>query len=507
MSFEFINKLKAELINIDNELYEDLEDVIEENIFSDETSIELLNFFSKSVFIRNASKDEIIDIFKRAFEKSPKEAIKILFYIRDKEEGLGERRAFRAIINYLGSFNSDALRENLFLIPYYGRWDDLYSLFNTKLEEDVVSIINDKLLEDIKSDNPSTLAKWLKSENTSSSQSRELGRKTRVLLKLTSKEYRKILSKLRKKLNLVECSMSNKDWENIQYGNITLNSIKKYKEAFLRHDTVRFKEYREMNRSFLVYRKILRDESLLSESFPYDLVEKLVNSEEMPSTYEFRDYIEKEEGDMLVSIGISQRNLLSNNSMGALCGGVGTALYLLSFNKGRYKDYIITMKPKPNFKKVIKKSLEEEVETIIKASLCNEINVEGALDLILFAAIKHDINKEEIPKRVLFITDASIKVSMLSRVNEKEVPYFINAEEFERIKDKWKMANLDIPELIFWAIDKKRENSTIFKYDDNFTFAFGYSNEVFVSILNGRNTSTKDLLNKILESDRYNKIK
>ena len=52
----------------------------------------------------------------------------------------------------------------------------------------------------------------------------------------------------------------------------------------------------------------------------------------------------------------------------------------------------------------------------------------------------------------LFIIDPGCKISMLSKGNNKDTPYFINAEEFERIKEKWSCANLNIPHLIFWNI-------------------------------------------------------
>ena len=164
------------------------------------------------------------------------------------------------------------------------------------------------------------------------------------------------------------------------------------------------------------------------------------------------------------------------------------------------------MKPKPNFKKIDMDNIKDKIEEIVKSSVCNEINVEAALDLILFAAIKHGINEEHIPKRLLFVIDPGCKISMLSRGNNKETPYFINAEEFERIKEKWNCANLNIPHLIFWNIDKRRESSTIIKYSDNFTYAFGYSNEVFISLLNDESNSTQDLLNKVLEDDRYKAV-
>ena len=187
MSFELFNKLKEDIINIDENLYEDLEEDYNEIIEIDNTSIHNLNFFSKGMFLRDINEEDIIELFSKAYEEDEKKALKILFFIRDKEKGLGERRVFRVCLNYLGNIDSNILKENLSLIPHYGRWDDLYSLFDTKLENETIKLIKDTLNKDLNSLAPSTLAKWLKSENTSSPESRRLGKKTRLLLNISSK--------------------------------------------------------------------------------------------------------------------------------------------------------------------------------------------------------------------------------------------------------------------------------------------------------------------------------
>ncbi|WP_332856870.1 DUF2828 family protein [Clostridium paraputrificum] len=506
MSFELFNKLKEDIINIDENLYEDLEEDYNEIVDIDNTSIHNLNFFSKGMFLRDINEEDIIELFYKAYEEDEKKALKILFFIRDKEKGLGERKVFRICLNFLGNIDSYILKENLSLIPHYGRWDDLYSLFDTKLENETIKLIKDTLNKDLNSLTPSTLAKWLKSENTSSPESRRLAKKTRLLLNMSSKEYRTTLSKLRKKLNIVESSMSKGNWESIQYGNITFKSINKYKNAFLKHDYSRYKEYRELYKQFLECRGGGLKESLIDENFPYMFVEDFIRNGHASPLYDYKSYIKEYKGDTIVSLGLSSKNFINNKNINTLYGGVGTILYFLRENRGRYKKHIITMKPKPNFKKIDMDNIKDKIEEIVKSSVCNEINVEAALDLILFAAIKHGINEEHIPKRLLFVIDPGCKISMLSRGNNKETPYFINAEEFERIKEKWNCANLNIPHLIFWNIDKRRESSTIIKYSDNFTYAFGYSNEVFISLLNDESNSTQDLLNKVLEDNRYKAV-
>lgn len=57
--------------------------------------------FSTIGAIRNADDQEIIRRFIRAYAEDADFAMKILFFGRDVRGGLGERRVFRVIINWL----------------------------------------------------------------------------------------------------------------------------------------------------------------------------------------------------------------------------------------------------------------------------------------------------------------------------------------------------------------------------------------------------------------------
>ena len=55
----------------------------------------ILDFNFKIASYRNKSESEIISDFAKVFYEDKVLAMKFLFYIRDREEGLGERRLFR----------------------------------------------------------------------------------------------------------------------------------------------------------------------------------------------------------------------------------------------------------------------------------------------------------------------------------------------------------------------------------------------------------------------------
>jgi len=506
MSFEFLNSIKREFISTD--IYEDLENypLIEEAKHN-----ALLNFFAKAGFLREEKTEEIINIFMAAYEKEPVSAMKLLFYTRDKQEGLGERRIFRVIINHLGKINSPYLQVNINLISNFGRWDDLYSLFDTALQGDAIRLIRKQIGLDLKSKTPSTLAKWLKSENASSSETKTLARKTRVALDLNSKEYRVLLSNLRSRVNIVESSMSDGQWKSVKYGEISSGARHKYYKAFLKHDRDRYINYLNVLDSDKIGKNGLAINP--KSYFPYDILEGILkDTVDFSKSYfcelwnSMPKHSEKVGEDTLVCLGLSHRILNRKYKIPAYCGGIGTVLYLMDKNKGAFKEHLITMNPKPNLIKIKGNNLLEKINEVEENSLTREINVEATLDLILFAAIKNKIKRNKMPKRLLFILDDRCKLTYLNYKKDSKKAYFLNEDQYEIFENKWNKSGYEMPEICFWRIDGYRDSSKIIVDSNNFKYASGYSNEVFQSVISGEQIYSKVLIDEVLLNVRYSKI-
>jgi len=91
--------------------------------------------------MRGQDKERLIATFSKAFNEDPQRAMKILFWTRDIRGGAGERQIFKDILVYLAEDHDLVLKPNLKYVAEYGRWDDLLTLFGTRLEKDVLSLI------------------------------------------------------------------------------------------------------------------------------------------------------------------------------------------------------------------------------------------------------------------------------------------------------------------------------------------------------------------------------
>ena len=116
-------------------------------------------------------------LFAEAFKEDPLMATKIVFYGRDIREGLGERETFRKLIRYMAKHHPEAIKPNLDLIGVYGRYDDMYSLIDTEVEDDMWAAMKKQFEEDKenleKGNAISLLAKWIKTADASSDKTRK----------------------------------------------------------------------------------------------------------------------------------------------------------------------------------------------------------------------------------------------------------------------------------------------------------------------------------------------
>ena len=201
----------------------------------------LMDLFAMGAAYRTRTDEDVIVLFKNAFKEDPVYALKCLFYIRDVRGGQGERRFFRVCMRDLAFQNTEAAMRNLRHVPEFGRWDDLYVFIGTPLEAAALNFMKEQLALDIQCKTPSLLAKWMKSENTSSAESRRLATITRKAMGMNHKQYRKTLSVLRGRINIVERLMSENRWDEIEFDKIPSKAGMIYKNAFARHDIERMK--------------------------------------------------------------------------------------------------------------------------------------------------------------------------------------------------------------------------------------------------------------------------
>lgn len=487
------------------------------------TKSDLLDMFALGGAYRNRSDSDVILLFKNAYKENPVYALKCLFYLRDVRGGQGERRFFRVAMKWLANSDVEAARRNLKYVAEFGRWDDLYLFVNTALEKDAFKFMKNQLALDIQCKTPSLLAKWLKSENTSSMESKLLAKKTRQYFGMTAKQYRKTLSILRERINVLERLMSAGKWDEIEFDKIPSKAGLIYKNAFARHDIERMKNDSTIQ-SYADFAKDTTKTVNAKALYPYEVVDKAIRlmgynnayfsrtSSGIPLDNTDRLMINKYWDNLADYINEANFNGIAVvDTSGSMTGGTADApinvavslgMYCATKNQGPFKDYFITFESNPHMVKVEGVDFCDKVRGITRANWGGSTNIEAVFDLLLDTAIRNNCNQDEIPQNIIIISDMEfnncVTTSSYGRIYGNKVNTL-----FEDMAEKWKRNGYEMPKLTFWNVDA-RQNNIPMSSDGNVNYVSGMSPVIFEQVLKG--LTAFDLMMSKLNEPRYEVI-
>lgn len=470
----------------------------------------IYDLFALGGAYRSRSDNDVMKLFWDAYCQDSELALKCLFYLRDVRGGLGERRFFRTVIKKLADRDIEAIRRNIEYIPYFGRWDDLFSLFGTYAEHDALALIEKQLKLDVQSKTPSLLAKWLKSENTSSKESRELGKKVRISLGLTAKQYRKTLSILRKQIRIVEGLMSANDWEAIEFDKIPSKAGFQYRNAFARHDFERYNQF-IFNKNKRVNGKDLYPYEIINQAVQYSpcgSLEKTKTERESINKYwhSLLNYIDKFNFDGLVvcDTSASMRNfgygLGYGRSDTPINVAISLAMYCAEKAKGPFANHFISFSRNPKLVEVNGIDFVDKVKRIYNSNICENTNLEGVFRLLLDTAIKNKLSLSDLPKYIVIISDMEIDRGTVERFDKYKI-----LSMMARMRTEWLAAGYKMPKLIYWNVAARNNTFLDDASNENVTYVSGASPTIFNQVVSGK--TGYELCLEVLNSQRYEKIK
>ena len=478
-----------------------------------------LNFMVSS--LRGRDEEFIVKEFVKAYHESPKYAVKWLFFLRDILEGMGERRTFRVCLRYLAVSQPKIAQAVIKYVPEYGRFDDVLVLLDTSLAGDVAAMYKEQLDRDIKAleegKQVSLLAKWLPSINTSSNVTKEYAKKLCKHFKMSPKEYRQTLAKLRSYGNVVETKMSESAWSEINYESVPAKANMKYDKAFEKHDYERRAEYLE---------KVFLGEGKLNANglMPYEIVHRITKGD---------SYCYGLEGDLLSELmwkkivsegfknewGLEDAIVVADGSgsMYSLASGSSSvsaieicnslAIYFAEQLKGVFHNKAITFSERPQFIDLKENtSLKDKLEIMFSHDEVANTNIEAVFDLILEMAKCKNVPREELPKQVLVISDMEFDDATGSgyycRSNLKRA----NETLFDQIAKKYEAAGYKMPRLIFWNVCGRTDTIPMVDNEEGLCLLSGFSQNAMKVAADKTKKDPYEALIATLDSPRYQRI-
>ena len=481
----------------------------------------LLDFFAMGAAYRSRSDEDCILLFKNAFAENPTYALKCLFYIRDIRGGQGERRFFRVVTKWLASAETEAMRRNLALVPEYGRWDDLLTFVGTPLSNEALNIIKHQLALDVECKTPSLLAKWLPSENTSSKETREKGEIVRKYLGFTAKQYRKTLSVLRKRINVLERLMSEGRWDEIEFDKIPSKAGLKYKNAFARHDIERMKANPEV-KSYEEFAKDTTTKVNAKTLYPYEVVDKAVKVMNLHNYYwgtpkfpalddtdrlmvnkywdNLADYFNGKSFNALAVVDTSG-SMTGSNADAPLNVAISLGLYCAEKAKGPFAGHYVSFSRRPKLIATEGVDFCDKVQRIYRENLCENTDIEATFDMLLNTAIQNRCVQEDLPENIIVISDMEFDSGTgYPHRGTRETQTLM-----ESIREKWARNGYRMPHLIYWNVACRQNNIPENIGCGLVSYVSGMSPSIFETIMSGK--TGYELMMEKLDSKRYEAVR
>ena len=481
--------------------------------------------YSSRYYKQNYEKNK--NRFKNALIENDNIALANLLYTLDIRNGKGERALFKSYFSALIEINKYYAIQILPYISELGRWDYVFEGIGTEIEENVYELIRAYLMIDIKNYNDnkpvSLLAKWLPSIKTHNKKN-YFAIKLAKKLNLTEKEYRKILSKLRDRLNIVEKHITNKEYEKINYISVPSKAMVKYRNLFFAKDEVRFKEFIEelkaskkpkynnllMNDFVKMYLDNLRKVGVnylygktIKESYkksisnlikglsPRELEEKQILLQNLNNEKNLINAMWKKQ----TKIEFDKNILVVADTSGSMQGtpfetAVSLAIYISQNNKSeQWRNRFIIFSTN-----CIKYSYNKNAEF---TDILDEIPfiVENTNIDKVFKKILTDSLKKNLPQLDEVIIISDMEFDMVQNKNDMS--------NFKHWKSEFAKYNYELPKIIFWNVARDVESFPVTKLDYGTCLVSGYSKNILKSIIDIDEFNPIDVMLKTLEEKNY----
>ena len=465
-----------------------------------------LDFFAVAGGMRYRRKADQIRLFDRAYIETPDLAMKLLFHIRDIRGGMGERSLFRTLLRHVAFAWPESARINAEYIAEFGRWDDLLCLLGTPAADKAVDTIRIQLAKDEaalkrreagEEDAPiSLLAKWMPSDNTSSMRTRKTAVRLMAALGMKRKEYRRLVTALRARTGLVECRMTRKQPEKINYEAVPAQAMLKYRCAFMRNDKDRFTEYlvevasgdKQMHTGTLFPYEVLRPffnggfNWSAQEAKGMEALEQLWDH--LPGTVNNTNAISVVDtsGSMYTSYGPLMPALISQ-AMG---------LYCAERCEGLFHNHLITFESTPHLIEIHGTSLRDKLRYIGTLPWGGSTDLEAVFNLILSAAVDGKAKQEEMPQVLYIFSDMEFNCAI--RGADKTV--------YENARELFEAYGYQMPAVVFHNVNSWQMQAPVTAHTRGTALSSGASTCMMEHKFDG-NITPMDHMLRVLNSKRY----
>ena len=369
-----------------------------------------------------------------------------------------------------------------------------------------MKIVKDQLELDVQCNTPSLLAKWLPSENASSAETKVLAHAVRKYLGLNPKQYRKTLSILRERINVLERLMSSNQWNRIEFDKIPSRAGLIYKNAFARRDILKAKyEHFMQDKSTKVNAKDLYPHEIAHRAFYTDFSDE-VNRLALQKYWDnLPNYYGNKEENGIAVVDVS--GSMSGQPMEV---AVSMGAYIAEKAHGPFANHFITFSAQPELVKFEGIDIVDKFKRCVCADWSMNTDLKAVFNMLFDTAVKNHIKQEDMPERIYIFSDMQFD-NCVTVGNKRNSPwyssYYASQSEIDTLmeaeKKRWARYGYKLPSVVFWNVNAAFKNN-IPAIGEGFSYVSGFSPVMIETILSGKDGI--DLMLEKLNSERYKMI-
>lgn len=463
-----------------------------ENAFSTTSNANVDLFFS---LVRNIEPSRLEELLTKSWTENKEITMKIISYIRDCRNGLGERALFYYTVTWLLTNFPSLYNENLEHFISLGSYKDLLMIL---LVKDALEIKNDRVEIDLFAnvlvrEESGLSSKWAPSEGGRFTKyAKELANK----MTLRSSEYRKMLTNKRSKLNLIETKLCQQALEDIDFSKIPSQALYRYRNALSRDHNAEKVTSEARQKLAERYKKYLEDVSNgekkinTSTLMPHQITTKARTDKDETLNAMWNDIVaklkSKATGRLSKSIAISDVSGSMSSvrvAEGVTALDVSIALGLLIAEVSSFADrQIITFSRKPSLARVPEGTIHEKVKFV------DDMDWGGNTDI--FAVFQLLIGKKMQVDTLFIFTDMQF---------DQACPQS-DGTIFDKIRAEYRKNEMEMPHIIFWNLNGKFDiRSPVLSDERGVSLISGFSSHVLSYFIDDVEMSPVNIMMKALE--------
>jgi hypothetical protein len=442
------------------------------------TGSKALDFFTLPT--RNYDSTNLIKLFDDSFNEDPFKSLQILFHLRDPRNGKGEKELTLKLLEHMVENYPRNFQANIqALTAEYGCYKMLCELYarDYAKRKKSASMKPLKVLADALGEGLPLAAKWAPSEHGHFNHKKEGYQVTKLcqLLGLVRKNkddetrpdyqaYRKLISPLRTKANIVEQLCCSNRWEDIEFSRVAARAMQILsKKAFPSHCTDKFNEWKQAVAEG-------KAEIKTSGLHPHEIIKSVMSGE----TTDTQELQWKQMVANVKSLGTLKNALAMSDVSGSMYNGakpqpievsLALGIFISELAQGKFNKKILSFSTDSKIVEVKGSTLAEKINSVTTECMGYSTNYVGALRSVLEYGKLFQISQEMMPSAIFVLTDMEFDAADDGK----------NKTPHEVVRDEYMAAGYILPKIIFWNLACRSNALPVTIRDENTALVSGFS--------------------------------